>query len=39
VIAERESTSLRIDRNLYKEFKREAKRRDVEISRLLDYAM
>jgi hypothetical protein len=39
VVVERESTSLKIDRNLYKEFKREAKIRDVEISRLLDHAM
>jgi hypothetical protein len=36
---ERESTSLKIDRDLYKEFKMEALRRDMEISELLDYAM
>jgi hypothetical protein len=36
---ERESTSLKIDRDLYKEFKMEALRRDMEISELLDHAM
>lgn len=36
---ERESTSLKVDPDLYKEFKMEALRRDVEISDLLDFAM
>jgi hypothetical protein len=36
---ERESTSLKIDRDLYKKFKMEALRRDMEISELLDHAM
>jgi hypothetical protein len=35
----RESTSLKVDKDLYKEFKMEALRRDMEISDLLDHAM
>lgn len=35
----RESTSLKVDKDLYKEFKMEALRRDMDISDLLDYAM
>jgi hypothetical protein len=36
---DRESTSLKVDPAIYKEFKMEALRRDMEISDLLDYAM
>ena len=38
-ISKRTSTSLNVDPDLYKEFKIEALRRDMEISDLLDYAM
>ncbi|MDQ3869447.1 MAG: hypothetical protein M3250_07800 [Thermoproteota archaeon] len=37
--SKRMSTSLNVDPDLYKEFKIEALRRDMEISDLLDYAM
>jgi hypothetical protein len=37
--SKRVSTSLNVDPILYKEFKMEALRRDMEISDLLDYAM
>ncbi len=38
-VSKRMSTSLNVDPDLYKEFKIEALRRDMEISDLLDYAM
>jgi hypothetical protein len=38
-VSKRMPTSLNVDPDLYKEFKIEALRRDMEISDLLDYAM
>jgi hypothetical protein len=39
IILERKSTGIKVDPALYKEFKMEALRRDMDISDLLDYAM
>jgi hypothetical protein len=36
---ERKSTGVKVDPELYKEFKMEALRRDMDISELLDHAM
>jgi hypothetical protein len=39
IILERKSTGVKVDPGLYKEFKMEALRRDMDISDLLDHAM
>jgi hypothetical protein len=39
IILERKSTGVKVDPDLYKEFKMEALRRDMGISDLLDHAM
>jgi hypothetical protein len=39
ILLERKSTGVKVDPALYKEFKMEALRRDMDISDLLDHAM